>query len=146
MANYHQGTYTPVNEDKYIGTRKPEFRSSWELEVFRFMDLNPKVIKWGSEVVQIPYYSQADGKMRRYFVDLYVEFLDRHGNIHTEIVEIKPYIQTQPPKATRGKRKKTLLQEQYTYQVNTDKWAAAVEYAKKRGWRFRILTEKNIFR
>lgn len=144
--NYQQGLYEIKNPEKYKGNVKNcRYLSSWELEICRSFDLNPNVLEWSSEEVIIKYYSPADGKMRRYMVDYWVKYRDRQGAIHTEIIECKPHSQTQPPKATKGKRKKTLLQETYTWNVNQAKWQAATKYAKERGWKFRILTEKHIY-
>lgn len=143
--HFHQGTYDVINKDKYIGASNPTYRSSWEREVFIFFDKNPNVIKWGAEVIVVPYWSRVDSKPRRYYVDCYVEYRDRTGSVQKELVEIKPKSQTQPP-SKRGKKKKTYLYEVEQYNVNIDKWRAASKYAKERGWKFRILTEKGIFK
>lgn len=135
--------YEVQNKEKYIGTHNPRYLSSWELQVFQRFDLNPNVIRWGSETTRIPYYSNADAKMRIYMVDLFVEFLNTQGEVVKELIEIKPYSQTQPPKKTSRKTLQTYTKELYTYQVNRDKWMAAIDFCKKRGMRFRILTEKH---
>ena len=36
-------------------------------------DLNPDVLKWGSEETVIPYVSPLDNKIHRYFVDFYIQ-------------------------------------------------------------------------
>jgi len=33
----------------------------------------------------------------------------------------------------------------FTYAKNTAKWKAAEEYCRKKGWKFKILSEKDIF-
>ena len=138
---YIQGRYKLHHPEKYQGDiNDVVFRSSWELKLNRFLDLNPAVVKWASEELVIPYYSQADGKMRRYFVDYVVQVKGESGAIKTFLVEVKPHSQTIPPKRGR-KRESTYLKECYEYQVNTDKWAAAHEYAKKHGMEFRIFDE-----
>ena len=56
-----------------------------------------------------------------------------------------PFNKLIKPKATQGKKKSTLLQEEIEYSVNMAKWQAATEWAKQKGYIFRILTEKEIF-
>lgn len=146
MSRYKQGTYKVVNKDKYVGDGDPRYLSSWELILFRFLDKNPHIIKWGSENVIVPYYSNADGRNRRYMVDLFIKYKDKDGNIKKELLEIKPHAQTQPPKKGGRKKKTTYLREVYTYQVNMDKWKAAEAYARKRKMEFRLITEKHIFK
>ena len=146
MGNYQQGTYEVVNKDKYVGAQNPRYLSSWELTVFKTFDHNKNVIKWGAEVVVVPYFSVADDRNRRYMVDLYVEYITKSGEKRKELIEVKPFAQTQPPVKKGRKKKSTFLKELYTFQVNTDKWKAATKYAKQRGMVFRILTEKDIFK
>ena len=140
-----KGTYKVKNKEKYLGTTDPRYLSSWELFVFKKFDMNPNVLAWSSEGVKIPYFSTVDNKQRLYLVDLYVKYRDRNGVIHEELIEIKPAVQCKPPVKTKGKRKKTYLEECATFQRNTDKWKSCSIYAKKRGWTFRIITEKEIF-
>jgi len=146
MGKFLSGIYEIKNKSKYVGSKDPDYRSSWELRVFEFLDSNPNVVSWGSETVVIPYYSKADGRQRRYMVDLFIEYQNKNGELIRELVEIKPYSQTQPPTKQGKKKKTTFLKEIYTYQVNTDKWITAAKFAKERGMTFRILTEKDIFK
>jgi hypothetical protein len=69
---------------------------------------------------------------------------DVNGNKTTYIIEIKPWAQTMRPKPTKGKSKKTLMEEVTTYAVNEAKWKAAEDYCLKRGYIFRIFTEYEI--
>ena len=146
MANYKQGVYEVKNKDKYLGTSNPRYLSSYELHVMQYLDRSPHVTGWGAEIIVVPYYSHIDESNRRYMVDLYVEYQKADGSKRTEIIEVKPSKDTVPPKRTRGKKEKTYLKEVYTFNVNVAKWMAAKKYADERGWNFRILTEKNIFR
>jgi len=59
----------------------------------------------------------------------------------TMLVEIKPDKETRIP--TGNKKTKRYLNESFTYVKNINKWEAANEYAKDRGWKFVIWTEKN---
>lgn len=138
---FKQGIFYPQNRSKCLNS-KAIYRSSLELMFFRFCDTNPKVVKWSSESVIVPYFSQLDKKVRRYYVDNYVEI--KEGDSVTKyLVEIKPSNQTQPPK-TKYRKSKHLLYEQNQWKINNDKWAAAKKYAEERGYKFLILTEKDL--
>ncbi len=107
----------------------------------RFLDNNPNILRWSSEEIHIPYIKPTDGKVHRYFPDYWVEYKDRNGNIVQEILEVKPSDQVNP----RQKRRLTEY-DKVTYAINVSKWKAASEFCKKRGIKFRILTEQQMFR
>lgn len=137
---FYQGKFKPKNPQKYAGNiQEIVYRSSWELHLFRYCDLNEEIVHWGSEEIVIPYVSPIDNRTHRYFPDLILR--TKSGKII--MVEIKPFIQTQEPKPT--KNKKQYQQSVLTYLVNTAKWAAAKKYCEHLGWEFTILTEQNIF-
>ena len=146
MAGYPKPfKFEPTKPEKYIGDpTKIVMRSSWELKLARWCDMNPSVISWTSEELVIPYYSRADQKPRRYFMDFVIKMRVSDGTVITYMIEVKPEKQTIMPKASRGKSKKTLLNETYTHMVNTDKWEAAHAYAKKNGMVFKIMTEREL--
>ena len=80
-----KGYYTPENPDKYIGDKTNiRFMSSWELDVHKFLDRNPNVLRWGSEIVAIPYFKRATGRMHKYYTDYYVKFRKGNGAIIEE--------------------------------------------------------------
>lgn len=136
-----QGYYICKNVEKYVGDpNNIIYRSGLELSMFKFSDLNPNILKWGSEIVTIPYLDQASGKQRTYYIDLYIEYIDKNGKLLKSIVEIKPYSETLPPN-NRGKNFDKRLSE---YMTNTSKWKAANAYAKMHDMEFKILTEKDI--
>jgi hypothetical protein len=138
-----QGKYKPNHPEKYAdqnGLNDICFRSSWEKSVMIFLDNHPRVVKWSSEHVVIPYINQNDGKVHRYFMDFYIEF--KNGN--KLLVEVKPYAQTQTPQKTPGKRIARYLEECQTYVTNLSKWDAAKKYAKKHGMKFQIWTEHEL--
>jgi len=144
-SNTYKGRYKPENPEKYRGPNihKITYRSSWELHIFRWIDRNPHVVKWGSETVVIPYWSSADNKKRRYYMDIAVKFDDGKEYLW----EIKPAKETMPPqkpKRITAKSKQRYMQECYTYTVNTEKWAAAVELCKKNNMEFKIITEHTL--
>lgn len=143
---FRQGLYHLQHPEKYIGDpTKVVYRSSWELRMHRFLDNNTQILKWGSETIKIPYISPIDKRVHHYYPDYYIEYVNKQGEVIFEIVEVKPLNQTTPPKKTRGKSNKTMLHEQTTWAVNEAKWKYAMEWCRKRGLNFRIMTEKTLF-
>ena len=141
MNRWRQGIFRPKNPNKFIGS-KAIYRSGLELKFFRFCDDNKNVKRWGSENVIVPYMSPLDNRGHKYYVDNYIEILE--GNkLVKYLVEIKHSRETKPPK-TKYRNRKHLLYEQKTFVTNQAKWQAAREYSKKRGYKFIILTEKEL--
>ena len=135
----YKGKYTIKNTKKYLGDpTKVIYRSLWERQAFKWCESNPRVKKWNSEEIVVPYKCKTDNKLHRYYVDLLVE-LDNKDMI---LVEIKPKRETVPPK---GKRKtKRYIKEVTTYIKNTSKWEAATQYANHKGWKFQVWTEDTL--
>jgi hypothetical protein len=134
----YSGRYKVVNTSKYKGDfTNVVYRSLWEKKVFQWCDNNPDVKEWSSEEVVVPYYYDVDKKYHRYFVDLKIVMKEK-----TILVEIKPAKETEPP--TGEKRTKRYINEGLTYIKNMNKWEAANDYAKDRGWEFQIWTEKTL--
>ena len=141
MKKWRQGVFVPKNPNKFIGS-KAIYRSGLELKFFRFCDDNKNVKKWGSENVIVPYMSPLDNRGHKYYVDNYIEILEGNKLIKY-LVEIKHSRETTPPK-TKYRNRRHLLYEQKTFITNQAKWKAAREYSKKRGYKFIILTEKEL--
>ena len=139
---YRQSVFQPRFPEKYKGTLPILLRSSWELSVARILDSNPNIISWGSESVVIPYENPLTGRISRYFVDFNLTLKDKNGSIRKFLVEIKPAVQTIPPKPTRNT--KSLLRRQAEYVKNRAKWDAARQFAVKKNSEFVILTEKEL--
>lgn len=143
---YLQGKFKPKNPSKYEGDfNEIIYRSSWEKKLFIWCDTNKNILSWSSEEIIVPYYSPVDGKVHRYFVDCKIRVKQRDGSIRTYLVEIKPDHQTKPPVLKKHQKKSTQLNEIITWETNKAKWTAAIEYANKRGWEFKILTEHHLF-
>ena len=135
----YSGKYKIQNTKKYSGDpTKVTYRSHWEKLCFMWCESNPKVKSWSSEEVVVPYRWDVDKRMHRYFVDLKITF----DNGKTIIVEIKPEKETELPK--RPDKSKRYINEAMTYVKNMNKWEAANEFAKDRGWDFQIWTEKTL--
>ena len=116
--SYKQGFYTPKNPEKYDGNPNGiVYRSSWEYKFMHWLDANKQVISWNSECIVIPYISPVDSRTHRYFVDFKMKLINNAGETKTYLVEIKPEIQTMPPKV--GKKTKRYINEVMTYSVNS---------------------------
>lgn len=134
----YSGRYKVNNTKKYKGDYTGVvYRSLWEKSCFQWCDSNPKVKKWSSEEVIVPYYYDVDKRYHRYFPDLLIHMEDK-----IIMVEIKPDKETSPP--IGQKRTKKYINEGLTYIKNMNKWEAAQSYCKNRGWEFQIWTEKTL--
>jgi len=108
-----------------------------------FLDTHPDVLEWNSEEVVVPYRCVTDNKMHRYFVDFWYRVRTADGSIQTMLIEVKPKAQTKEPKKQQ-RRTRRYINEVMTWGKNQSKWKAAEEYCKDRGWKFQIITEKEI--
>ena len=72
------GTYSPINKDKYCGRALPIYRSGWELKAFIGLDKNPKVKKWGSETLSIPYSDKTRGRRSSLLYPWFIFFSNRY--------------------------------------------------------------------
>lgn len=143
-TKFKQGRYTPHFPKKYKGNLSNiVFRSSWEMEFCKFCDHNPNIIEWASEEIAIPYVKPTDNAIHRYYPDFWIKYKNKYGNIIQEVIEIKPSNQKKAPR--KLKKMSQNLYEQLTYAINVAKWQAAEAWCKKRGVKFRILTEKDLF-
>jgi len=134
----YSGLYKAKNTNKYKGDHANiVYRSLWEKAVFQWCDKNEKVKSWSSEEIVVPYYYEVDKKYHRYYVDMKIVFEDK-----TLLVEIKPEKETKPPEGP--KKTKRYVVEGLTYVKNMNKWEAANEYARDRGWEFQVWTEKTL--
>ena len=140
----YKGKYRIINPCKYKGDISDViYRSSWELKFMRWCDNSPSILEWGSETVIIPYKSPIDNNIHRYFVDFYIKTKDQQGKITKYLIEIKPERFTKPPPIPQRQTKK-FIQEVFNYGVNQSKWKAADTFCKDRGWKFLVLTEKEL--
>lgn len=143
--------YKLRNPHKYIGD--PDnviYRSTWELNVFKFCDNNKNVIAWSSEEIIIPYMKpviDSSGMMKtkpaNYYPDVYIEYVNKNGEVVKELLEIKPKKQT---RASKARTYSTKLFENMTYAVNLAKWDAAKKWCMQRGIKFCIITEDSLFK
>jgi hypothetical protein len=138
---FHKRRYVPIFPEKYAGDPTCIImRSSWETKFASWCDKNPAVVKWLSEETVVPYRCPTDNKLHRYFIDFQIQIAQKDKMLKTYLVEVKPAAQTQPP-VFPGKKTQRYLTESMTFIKNQAKWKAATEYAKDRGWEFKIITE-----
>lgn len=152
MAKYNskKGWYKIQNTGKFIkpldeymeSTKKLDdgifiqYKSSLERIAFRYADINPKIKYFSIEPFFIPYVKPTDNRIHRYFIDLYLEFVTGDKFL----VEVKTYQETIKP----TKKSKAYVEQMQTFLINTCKWKSASEFARKRGMKFIILTEKEL--
>ena len=137
---FHKRKFTPTNPQKYVGdVTNIIMRSSWETRFAHWCDKNPSIVKWNSEETVVPYRCPTDDKIHRYFIDFKITLADGR----TYLIEIKPLKQLSQPEFP-GKRTKKYLTESFYFIKNQAKWKAAEQFAKDRGWGFKIITEKEL--
>jgi hypothetical protein len=109
----------------------------------KWVDVNPKILTWGSESIVIPYQNPLTGRVSRYFNDFNITMKDKNGEVKKFIIEIKPFTQTLPPNQNQ-KNKKTLRYQQAEYIKNQAKWQSARAFCETKNSSFVILTEKHL--
>jgi hypothetical protein len=68
-----------------------------------------------------------------------IQYQDKDGTEHVELIEIKPANQTTLENArSRGQAIQT--------HINAAKWTAAQEWCKRKGIRFKVINEDQIFK
>jgi hypothetical protein len=140
MANFAQGVFTPTQPEKYIGKHLPRYRSGWEFTFMQFCDNNKSVLKWASEAIKIPYMHPLTGKRTNYIPDFFVVYVNKYGQQLAEIVEIKPKKQSLIESRTANAKDRAVVA------INHAKWASAMAYCKQNGFKFRVVTEEDLFR
>ena len=141
----YKGKYKVKNPQKYIGdSTNVIYRSLMELNFMKWCERSEKVLKWNSEEVVIPYISPMDKKRHRYFPDFLIQ-----TNKGWTLIEVKPLVQTKPPKKiliekVTLKKKRRYVKAVKTWLVNEAKWNAAKKVCELNGWKFELMTEKQL--
>ncbi len=164
-SNYHQGNYIPSNKDKVIKLNSQGgmyYRSSWELKIMTWLDNNPKIKRWGSECIIIPYqmtHFEKSGDMEikkhSYYPDFYYEIDNEDGTTKKVIAELKPMkdflmvqnLQEQKlliPQNPTMKKLKNFEYDVKMAQKNSEKWKALIKYSDLKGWTFIVITEVHL--
>lgn len=139
MAKFAKGKFTMKNPDKYVGTKVPTYRSSWEWSFMNFCDTNPSIQKWASEAIQIPYRDPLTGRHTIYVPDFFIQYLDKNNKLNVELLEIKPASQQILERVGKSKA------NQAQFIKNQAKWQAASIWCKQQGIKFRVLNENDLF-
>jgi len=139
MAKFAQGKFVTKHPEKYVGTKIPTYRSSWEWSFMNFCDTNPSIVKWASEAIQIPYRDPLTERQTVYVPDFFIQYVDKKNRILTELIEIKPASQTILERVGKNKY------NQAQYVKNQAKWKAATLWCGQQGIKFRVLNENDIF-
>jgi len=139
MPKFARGKFKMKHPEKYVGTKIPTYRSSWELTFMNFCDTNRSIMKWASEAVQIPYRDPLTQRQTVYVPDFFIQYVDKNNKMIVELIEIKPASQTILERVGKNKY------NQAQFVKNQAKWAAASLWCKQQGLRFRILNENDIF-
>lgn len=150
-----RGWYKLVNPSKFVppadkhmksfneSEASVEYKSSLERNAFRYADANPHIKNWSVEPFPIKYLKPTDGKIHRYYIDLFLVF----STGDKFLVEVKSKGETKPPKKPTRKTDKAIINYQkalQTYAVNEAKWKAAEEFASQHNMKFIILTEDEL--
>ena len=140
-THFRQGFFKAFcnHPEKYFGDlSKAFFRSGLELKFFKWLDSNPDVLQWNSEVQKVGYHCPVRGSDHVYIIDVYMKYKDSSGKIKESFIEVKPKAQTIKPDITkRGGKSRMKL-----FLLNCAKWQAAAKLAAKRGMDFKIITEE----
>ena len=141
-----KGYYKPKHPEKYTSNPMTiRYLSSWELKFMCYLDDSKDIIEWSSESTPINYISPLDGRRHTYLPDFKIVTLNKKKERVVTIIEIKPFKFTSPP--VKGKRiTKRYLTEVKRWGINEAKFKAAEAFCKKRGWYWKILTEKDLFK
>ena len=156
-GGWKQGLFTPKFPDKCINVtngKRVFARSSWETKMFNWCDLNQNVVKWGSEIIKIPYIYDIDKsrgihKTHNYTPDLYCEIRNNKGYIDKYIIEIKPQKQKDKPIAPKRRTPKAVRNYYlalYEYVRNQNKWRYANLFCEGKNWKFKVITDDTLFR
>lgn len=138
-GKFAKGKFTMKHPEKYVGNKLPTYRSSWEWSFMNFCDTNKSIHKWASEAIAIPYRDPLTNRQTIYVPDFFIQYVDKHGKMIVELVEIKPASQTILERVGKNKY------NQAQFVKNQAKWAAANLWCKQQGIKFRILNENDIF-
>ena len=139
MSKFARGKFIMKHPEKYVGTKTPTYRSSWEWTFMNFCDNNKSVQKWASEAIQIPYRDPLTERQTVYVPDFFIQYVDKKNRIITELIEIKTASQIILERVVKNKY------NQSQFVKNQAKWTAANYWCKQQGIKFRILNENDIF-
>lgn len=140
MAKGNTGFFVPKNINKLISKKIPmKYKSSWELYFMVFLDRRPDVLRWGYEVIRIPYYNPFKKRKCIYFPDFFFEYVDINNKVVRNVIEIKPSNEFLLESAKSRNQKLSVI-------LNLCKWQEAKKWCEKRNIEFKVLSEKEMFK
>jgi len=152
-----KGLFRPQHPEKYLGNKLPIYKSRWEKRVFYAMDINPFIMKWGYECIEIYYHHPIFNNFTIYYPDVFCHVKNDRGKFERLLIEIKPAkmcVLPKEPKYPKNRTVKSLERYQRSvkryqcgcrdYVVNVAKWEAAQKWCLKHGVTWRILNEDNV--
>ncbi|MGH8110150.1 MAG: TnsA endonuclease N-terminal domain-containing protein [Arenimonas sp.] len=108
-----------------VGDDSASFESSLERDWLLILDFLPEVLSLREQPFTIKY--EWNGKVRRYTPDVVAEYSSAGGKINVVVYEVK--------------RREYLRKK---WKILKPRFKAAVKFCKARGWKFKIVTEKEI--
>lgn len=111
--------------------------------MMRKFDEHPNVLGWASESISIPYQNPLTGKWSMYIPDFLVVYVDKNGNKHAEMIEVKPM--RERPDYQKKANERLSAHTKLSQVVNAAKWAAAVKYCARNKIGFRVASEDEMF-
>lgn len=164
---WEQGSYSLRNSSKYIGKKKPEYKSNLEKRVMYYLDSNTNVLRWAYENFKVKYFFLGDGKYHDYYPDFYAEVINQYGRTKKFLIEVKSLkeipedylmemysseinnpefkkILLKEPKKKTLKAKENYNRRRLTIIKNKAKFDAAREFCKDLEMEFKIITENEI--
>jgi hypothetical protein len=142
----YKDRFIPKNPQKYMGQNLHSiyYRSSWEHTMMMTLDNHPDVIAWQSEAIGIFYVNPFTKQTKPYIPDFIVVYRDQKSSQQiVEMIEIKP--KDEMPGYRPALREKISRLKQGKQVLNAAKWKAAMTFCTRRGWRFRVACEDQLF-
>jgi len=107
------------------GGGSANFESSLERDWIAVLDFHPAVKSIREQPFSL--YYDLDGVKRRYTPDVLAEWSTPKGNVKTIVYEVKPIDELRA-----------------NWKTYRPRFKAAVRYCRSRGWKFKIVTEREI--
>lgn len=141
----NSGDFRIYKPKKYLGNMDEPiwFRSSYELRYMRQLESNPNVVGWNSENIAISYIMPEQKKdkygkfitivkKRTYYMDFEVHLLSGQKFL----CEVKPLSFVPLNEAQ--------LRKTSEHFKNANKWKATIQWCKNNGYKFQLITEKEL--
>lgn len=126
------------NPQKYVGKFPIVIRSRWESVFMNWCDRNENVYQWASEPWQIPYSDPITKTQKIYIPDFLLMAKNAKGVYEVMLIEIKPQHEALIEK-NKSMRDAAITARNYA------KWISAYWWCQRRGIKFVVMTEKELF-